>query len=658
MCNVALLLLMTQALAPRTVEFEYVASRPSQTVAVVGQFNQWDRAALRLQLQGDGKTWKGSAKIAPGVYQYLFCEDNSRWIPHPDKPKIQDGNGNTNNLLVVQPESYDAKPAVAGDNLLTEEAIEVRGTPVRLSRDRYRFWLRTRTGDLGKAEVVANGRRFPMSVGRQDELYQWWTGVVIHRGDAPLRAEILLEGGLRKLDAGTHQPATIPLPNVPGWVKDTIFYQIFPDRFENGSNANDPEGVRPWGTRPFGQREWMGGDLEGIRKRLNHLVQLQISGLYLNPIFEAISNHAYDTIDYMKVDPRFGTEADFRNLVKDARAQGIRVMLDAVYNHSSPRFFAFQDLLKNQEQSKYKDWYYVLRYPVSFGEGQTTYRTFAGVPSMPKLNTENPEVAAYLDKVSTYWIEQFGIAGWRLDVADEVSHEYWKGFRKAVKKADPDTYILGEVWGDAHPWLQGDQHDAVMNYRWRAALIEFLRNNGSGKKLEQDWKRIRDDYPDATLLGMFNLLGSHDTERILTVMRGDRNRARLAAVLQFTYPGVPSIYYGDEIGMEGGRDPDQRRTMIWDESRWDRPTYDLYRALTKLRKDSPALRRGVYRALETPERSQIVFERRLGSERIVVAVNNAEVPLTVPEGTLLLGRAREGALGWVVRPGDFAILAR
>ncbi|HEY0867404.1 MAG TPA: glycoside hydrolase family 13 protein, partial [Fimbriimonas sp.] len=430
-------------------------------------------------------------------------------------------------------------------------------------------------------------------------------------------------------------------------VRDAVFYQIFPERFANGDPANDGPDVQPWGTRPTPQtwRIRLGGDLAGIRRHLDHLTELGVSGLYLNPVFDSLHNHAYDTSDYLKVDPRFGTNDDLKALVKDAHRSGIKVMLDAVFNHSSPEFFAFRDVRQNGLKSKYRDWFFLMGEPVVVEEGQKTYRTFAGVPTMPKLNQDNPPTRDYFLDVGTRWIKEADIDGWRLDVADEVSQHFWRRFRTEVKRAKKDAYILGEVWGDAHEYLQGDQHDAVMNYRWRKAVLDFLAyRTTTPTQFDRALRLIREDYPSATLHSMFNLLGSHDTERLRTVMKGDRKRERLAILLQFAYPGVPSIYYGDEIGMEGGKEPLSRGPMVWDRSKWDEGLFEFYKEMIRLRKDNAALRRGSYQTLVADDQNGVfAFERSLGLEKVRIYLNASERPSVVD--------------GVAVRPLDYVLLS-
>ena len=624
-----------------------------QSVAVVGAFNNWDRAAFQLKLQPDGKTWKGTFPIDPGVYPYLFVENGNKWVPDPKAPPFPDANGNINSKLVVEPADYELRPARPDDGYLTDSALRHRSGRedcIRVDASHARIKLRTRRNDIKAASIVASAKEWPMVRVAQDELYDFWAGRVKFSTEGLLKYAISLNiGGLpplfgpngldnshwkrgipKRKPLFTQNFSAYPLPTPPHWVQDAVFYQIFPERFANGNPSNDGPDAQPWGTKPTGKNR-MGGDLAGINQRLDHLKELGIDAIYLNPVFESLSNHGYDTVDYLKVDPRFGSNTELASIVTDFRREGVRTILDGVFNHSSPEFEPFKDIIEKGSASSFKDWYFITDFPVQVKEGQKSYRTFAGVPTMPKLNQDNATCAEYFLKVGEVFVREAKASGWRLDVADEVSQDFWRAFRKRIKSNHPDAFLLGEAWGDAHEYLQGDQHDAVMNYRWRKAVLDLLAyRRTSVSEFDKELRFIREDYPNGVLNSMYNLLGSHDTERLRTIFKGDRKRQNLAIALQFTYPGVPSIYYGDEIGMEGGKDPDCRRCMEWDRSKWDMLQYNFYKSLIQLRKQEPALRRGSYRTLEASDRTGIFrFERQLENEKVEVALNLKERPSTL-----------------------------
>lgn len=418
----------------------------------------------------------------------------------------------------------------------------------------------------------------------------------------------------------------------PEWLRSAVFYQIFPDRFCNGDPTNDPPGTGEWGETPT-PHYMAGGDLAGIRSKMNYLKELGVGCIYTTPIFHSPTNHKYDTIDYYKVDPTFGTNGEFKALVSEAHQHGIRFLLDAVFNHSGKEWFAFADVIKQGEDSPYVDWFYDLRsFPVD--PSVCNYETFAvTIPTMPKLNTANPDCAAYLLDVAEHWIREAGIDGWRLDVADEVDHRFWRAFRERVKRTKPDAFILGETWHDSADWLQGTEWDSVMNYPWRDATLRFLKGELDAVQYDQQLTRLRFSYPLEMVRGLVNLLGTHDTARVMHEL-GSREKAAQAAVLLLTSEGVPMVYYGDEVGLTGPNDPGCRGCFPWDEpEQQDGELRSLYRRLIQIRNAFPWLNDGAwesfvadpvtgvlgFRRLPTPV---VAPERPLDEEGIYVVINN------------------------------------
>ena len=376
--------------------------------------------------------------------------------------------------------------------------------------------------------------------------------------------------------------------SAPEWVKDTVWYQIFPERFANGNKSLDPEGTLEWGSAEPTPENFFGGDLEGVINHLDYLKELGITGIYFTPVFHAFSNHKYDTIDYMEIDPQFGTKETLKKLVEEAHNRGIKVMLDAVFNHSGYHFKPFQDLLQNGEASKYKDWFHPHSLPLD--EQNLNYDAFGYVSSMPKLNTKNPEVRDYLLTVAKYWIEECGIDGWRLDVANEVDFDFWRSFRKTVKNEKEDAYILGEIWHDSMPWLRGDQFDAVMNYPFLTAILEmFAEETLEPSRFAEKMTKVYHMYPHTVNKAAFNLIGSHDTPRILTECQGDLAKVKQIYTILLTFTGTPCIYYGDEIALDGGQDPGCRKCMPWDEEEQNRNMFEHVQRLIALRKENPVL---------------------------------------------------------------------
>lgn len=418
---------------------------------------------------------------------------------------------------------------------------------------------------------------------------------------------------------------------VPDWVQDAVFYQIFPDRFANGDPSNDPSNVEPWGSPPtlWG---FQGGDLRGVIQRLGYLEDLGVTALYLNPIFYAGSNHRYNTIDYDRIDPRLGDDTDFDELVQAVHQRGMRLILDGVFNHSGRGFHAFVDLLENEDHSAYRDWYTVHEFPLdAFGPGKAErYEAWWGFKSLPKFNTRNPQVRAYLLGVARHWIER-GADGWRLDVPNEIDDDsFWAEFRRTVKAANADAYLLGEIWTVDPRWVGPDHFDGLMNYPAREALLEFvaagqLRPSEFDRRLQS----ILAAYSPEIVRGHYLPLGSHDTPRVRTLCP-DGRRLRQLFSMQFALPGAPGIYYGDEIGLDGDKDPDSRKAFPWDPARWDVEWRAFVRRLVQVRRAEPALRRGDFASLWADDRRGLWgFARRTADREARFVANTSDSKQTV-----------------------------
>ncbi|MGI6555518.1 MAG: alpha-glycosidase [Bacillota bacterium] len=436
----------------------------------------------------------------------------------------------------------------------------------------------------------------------------------------------------------------------PEWVREGVFYQIFPERFYNGNPKNDPKETVPWDSSPSATN-FFGGDLEGIEKKIPYLVDLGITAVWLTPIFTSVSNHKYNTSDYMNIDPHFGDKKTFRRLVQKLHDNGIRIILDCVFNHTGTNFWAFRDVLEKGEASRYKDWYYINEFPVQI-EPRPTYECWWDIPDLPKLRVPNPEVREYLLSVAAYWTEEFAIDGWRLDVPNEVSHDFWVEFRKVVKNINPDCYIVGEIWDDGRPWLQGDQFDAVMNYLFRDNVLDFFARKKMGvSDFEQHMGILRLKYQQQVNLSLLNLMGSHDTARMLTVFKKERphmagtsepeninRKMRPAIIFQMTYLGAPMIYYGDEIGMTGGPDPGCRKAMVWEDEGQDKTLLNLYTALIKLRKESEPLKKGAFLPLTADDANKVyAFARKFAEQLCLVVLNLSSKDLECSIPVRLLG---------------------
>jgi len=423
------------------------------------------------------------------------------------------------------------------------------------------------------------------------------------------------------IHAQTEEPAC--RVSVPSWVQDAVFYQIFPERFANGNSSNDPPGTEPWGGVPK-SKNYFGGDLQGIIDHLDYIASLGINALYLNPIFESNSNHKYHATDFLKIDPQFGDESVFMRLVDECHARGIRIILDGVFNHTGVHFFAFEDIKKHGALSRYVKWYNIYSFPVG-PVTKPNYECWWGYGDLPKLMTHNPEVRDYLFRVTEHWMK-FGIDGWRLDVPNEIPHTFWIEWRKLVKSLNPEAYIVGEIWDDASPWLKGDQFDAVMNYRFRNACLNFfVHRKKTAAEFAVALDSIAKSYAAEVNYAMQNLLASHDTERLLTLCEGNTDVMKLAWLFQMTYLGAPMVYYGDEVGMKGGKDPGCRGTMIWDAEKQDHALLGYLRAAIGMRKEFTVLRRGSFDALSLAGPGTVfAFTRRHDDALAVVVLNNGQ----------------------------------
>lgn len=432
--------------------------------------------------------------------------------------------------------------------------------------------------------------------------------------------------------------------HTPDWVKHAVFYQIFPDRFARSkqprSRISPNKPMEPWDAPPTLQG-YKGGDLWGVMEQLDYLQDLGINAIYFTPIFQSASNHRYHTHDYYRVDPLLGGDRAFLELLEAAHQRDIKVVLDGVFNHASRGFFFFHDILENGPHSPWLDWFRVEDWPLSAYDGSypANYIGWNDNRALPQFNHEHPEAREYIMQIGEYWIER-GIDGWRLDVPECVKAEgFWQEFRQRVKVINPDAYIVGEIWTDASQWLDGTQFDGVMNYLFTAPTIAFTAGDRVDMELVRDrsydpypaidaseyaakMKALLELYPREIQLTQLNLLDSHDTARLITIAKGDKATVELATLLLFAFPGAPSIYYGDEVGLEGASDPDSRRSFPAKHD-WDNSTLGYHRQLIALRHKYRALRTGEYKSLFA-EGLVYILARQLGNEELIIAVNVGE----------------------------------
>ncbi len=417
---------------------------------------------------------------------------------------------------------------------------------------------------------------------------------------------------------------------VPEWAANKVVYQIFPSRFA-ASRSVDKE---LWYKAPITSMDNLHGDLRGIIEHMDYIQDLGIDVLYMTPIFKSNSCHKYDTIDYYQIDPSFGTKEDLKELVQKAHERGMKVVLDAVYNHTGREFFAFQDILEKGEKSKYLDWYFIDDLPLKSEWGEIpNFKCFAYYGGMPKLNLKNPEVEKYITDVASYWIKECDIDGWRLDVGDEISHLFWKNFRKAIRSVKKDMLIIGEIWHYAGDFLEGDEWDTVMNYPFYLNLIDLLADKKINvSQFVQNLGYLEGRLNKKCYPLMWNLIDSHDTARFLHICNDNKKKQHLAAAFQLLLPGMPMIYYGDEYAMPGANDPDCRRGMYWDEEYQDKEMFKWYKQLLQVRKTHACIVEG--ESLETiseDDDETIVMIKKGDKETIALIFNCSNSTKTFDE---------------------------
>jgi cyclomaltodextrinase / maltogenic alpha-amylase / neopullulanase len=374
------------------------------------------------------------------------------------------------------------------------------------------------------------------------------------------------------------------------WMRGAVFYEIFIDRFNQGKKDKDTAYINlGWGEIPS-PKSFTGGDIPGITKKLDYIKELGVNGIYLTPVFRSISNHKYDISDYTSIDEQFGTNEDFKDLVNEAHKKDMKIVLDAVFNHCSILLPQFQDVISKGRESEYFDWFIIDGDRVN--TENINYEVFGFSSYMPKFNTSNKAVQEFLLDIAVFWVKEYDIDGWRLDVSDEVSHDFWRKFREKVREIKPDCVLIGENWHDAYAYLQGDQYDSIMNYAFTKACLDYYAfgafdAKGFAEKLNHLLMRNNGQVNAM----MFNLLDSHDTDRFYTSINKNKDKMLSALAVMNMYIGVPCIYYGTEICLEGGYDPDNRRCFDWEESHWDISYMEIFKKLLAL-KQKPVLQSG------------------------------------------------------------------
>jgi glycosidase len=639
----------------------------ARNVYVVDDFCCWFPGAQPMQ--NEAGQWKFTIPLYEGEYHYAFMIDGYKWLVDSDNlKKAKNPYGLDCSLFEVDKEMLET-PTAKMDGKIFLRALYHDQTPRYLDVDKEyaHFKFRAKKNDVTGVTLIAreqkrSEKRVKMTKVWEDKHFEYYE-CLVHIKRYPVRylfevkdenatayfSELGATYNKEDVREFTLTKAHVNIFQIPEWAKGAIFYQIFPDRFFNGDKNNDPPKVAKWGDKPK-RNNFFGGDLQGIIQKLDYIESLGVNAIYLTPIFSSISNHKYDIYDYFNVDPHFGNNETLKSLVNEAHRRGIKIILDAVFHHTSDRFWAFEDILRNQEKSKYVNWYFIRKFPVKRRKLLKiltrfplpkklwhmlrfrllpNYETFAVVPFMPKLNLLNSETAEYFMKVAEFWVREYDIDGWRFDVAFGIPFKFWKELRARLKQIKSDLYLLGEFGnGNSDPsaWVGPETFDAVMNYPLRSIILDFVVFESiSVEEFHQRLMELLGKLPHKAVYSMYNLLGSHDTPRLLTICNGDLKKAKLAIFLQMMLPGSPSIYYGDEVGLQGGNDPDCRGTMEWDCEKWNLELIDHVKKLIKIRKKQPVLTTGKMEVILKDMREHVfIFKRKSENDQAIICINNGK----------------------------------
>lgn len=614
-------------------EFVYI-NHNAKSITVAGTFNSWNKEADPMKRGADGSTWRLKKNLPVGKHQYKFVIDGETWVPDPKGDSRDDGYGNINTFLSIMPEDFK-EPANVGDGKISRSVAthqpENGDVSFNPKTGQVRILARARKNDISLAYASIESKHVPLIRVAADDLTEIYSGTV--KVDNPKNVQYLVvfvDGKPGQLAEQKQFPIYVSgavdltkysEADVPSWTQSAVFYQIFPDRFANGNKENDPDNVEPWGSKPT-YSNFMGGDLDGVQKKLDHLTNLGITGIYFNPIFNGPTNHGYATTDYLEIEPKFGTNEGFANLTRELKKQGISVVLDGVFNHSSVDFAPFKDILENGKNAQSLDWYTVKSFPVEV-RSNPPYEAWAGHANLPKLNVMNPETKKYLLSVLDYWNQHAEIAGWRLDVANEIPTPFWQEFRSHLKALNPDAWIIGENWTNSSEWLKGDQWDSAMNYPMRGSILNHIAlGTTSSSQFLDEMMAAYLMYGPSVSANMLNSISTHDVPRFKFFAKEDDKLNSMGAVALFAVPGVPCIYYGDELGMTGGVDPHNRRAMEWDRATGDNPTLSLYKKLIAARKGCRALQVGEPIPLIADDTKQISSFARVADEDVAIACFN------------------------------------
>nr|WP_240911818.1 glycoside hydrolase family 13 protein [Thermococcus sp. M36] len=591
---------------------------------LLGNFNAFNEGSLRMRK--DGNQWVIRVILPEGVWYYGFS------IEGEFRVDIENPRRDTYRRLSYKFEREVSVAVIDSGEPVFHEPSTVQFYTVA---GRTHIVLRGKRGFIKNAVVNTRGETLPMRKKACDELFEYFKAVVDGEDVIEYSFKVLTrEGGTVELGPFRGRPYRL---RAPDWVFDRVFYQIMPDRFRAGGR----EGLQRRGNAIM-RHHFHGGDLWGVIEGLGHVEELGANAIYLTPIFESMTYHRYDVTDYFRVDGKLGGESAFRELVRELKKRGIRLILDGVFHHTGFFHPYFQDVIKKGEGSKYRDFYRVTGFPVvpkefiktlrsdlpwaekyqRLKEFDWDYESFYSVWLMPRLNHDSPEVRRFIEGVMKYWLEK-GADGWRLDVAHGVPPELWREIRKAMPEK---AYLVGEVMDDARLWLF-DKFHGTMNYPLYELILRFFVERSMDAKDFLNGLELLSTYYGPAEYTMYNFLDNHDTERFIDLV-GDKNRYLCVLAFLMTYKGVPSIFYGDEVGLRGtrGNGLDSGRTpMMWDRGLWDWEILRTTKALIRLRKASRALQVGEFIPLKF-QGDVIAYDRVYKGERVRVEIRYPKSP--------------------------------
>jgi glycosidase len=719
-----------------------------ESVAVAGTFNRWSTTANPMRDIGDG-TYVTYLKLDEGLHQYKFVVNKDGWMQDPKADaaiRVEDGHGGYNSAVFIgdRGEAFGPPPPEAINLAAVRHRPEQMTYLNVVASDQADVKLRSLRGDASRVEMhlLANGKEHVLPMRRAETAFGfdfWQTSLFVDQPDTEIAYWFTLGDGKAQATVGA-EPATdgshsvkpfttkltVSFPT-PDWAKNVVWYQIFPERFRNGSIENDPPRTVPWRWDWYKTTAWeryvdgkefsndwygrrLGGDFQGVLAKLPYFRELGVTALYFCPVFESGSNHGYDTIDYRHVSQYFGHKGDnekviasesldpatwqwtpsdklFLEFVRQAHAQGLKVIVDGVFNHMGRGNFALNDVLTNGVNSAYADWFDI----ISWGP-PVKYKSWDGGGAMPNFRKDgikgfaSASAKKYIFDITKRWMDpngdddpSDGVDGWRLDVAEDVPPVFWREWRQHVKSINPRAYITGEAWGAVPHHLQGDEWDAVMNYQFAMRAIHFFidrQRKTSASQFDRQLKELLATYPMQVNFAMQNLYDSHDTDRLANmIINPDRdydgcNRTqdgcpyngskpgpdayrvmKLMATFQATFLGAPMIWYGDEVGMFGADDPTDRKPMLWkDLEPYDNPqdavmddVWEHYRRVIAIRNTYPPLRSGLFQTLLVDDANDVYgFTRARGETIVAVILNNswkdqvAIVEAPWPEGTQVM----------------------